>query len=1248
MVIRLRSATLAVIVALSLAAPDALAQGPPSIAAGKVDPVIDGELTAQEWSGATTTAAFMHLGGPLAFEGTTCHVGHADGGLAVGWKLEGEPTARERGHDGEAWKDDAVELFLQRRASGPVYHLVVNAAGDCLDERDRDPAWDCGCDVAVGRGPGGWQVELLVPWAALGGPPADGEQWRVNFCRDIPDRGLALSWAPLQTSFHESERFGSLRLVDGPIACGIDAIEQGQDHSLRISARAGDGRSVTAVLLRAEDEVAAARARERTTLRLPVAEPGEYTMRLVARVAEEEVLRQEVPVMRRPPLELTLRKRLLERPEVTVTVDAGAAREVPDTYRITVAEQTATVPASEDHPRRAERRFDLADAARGEIPVRVEAFRAGKLLAEARESFLFPPTPDWVGSRIGASDTVPEPWTPVRVQGDVARCWGRTYDFGGRALPARIVTAGEQVLTGPIRLESVAGGRHQLWRDVELRWTDVSDDVALGMITAQADQASFSARVRCEFDGLMHFEIDVSPLDQAAIERVTLEIPLHEQNARYLHLADCTWGGSVSTGLPAEGWRHHFMPFVWLGDEERGVQWFAESDAGWRPRDPDAVIAIDRAGDTVTLRLRMVEEALEPGEPFRTSFGLQATPVKPIPPESRQWHITHGGFYGMEDLPASATAHIAWDAAGRIRLDRGTVEMWVKPLFDPGVRVERSPRAQFNRELFKLQLANGDHLGFYWNIDDRSMRAYSRVGGEVRLVVTSSAPEPWSSGEWHHVALTWGEQARIFIDGQQVASRQWDGSLEGTLEGARIILGSAAQTTPCEFAVDTIRISDIAREIPPDPALELPSDEYTLLRDAFEGLAATEGRELFGGEQLALVEGLDGRAVAIGPPDRRITLLDHLQRRGVNTLVIHEQWTEIQAYGSTKEHRERLRSLVEACHERGIRLLVYFGYELSDAAPEWELYRDEVLVHPRRGGYQRRDIPQTAYTCCYASAWKEYILTSIARMIDEFDIDGVYLDGTTEPFGCRNELHGCGYVSSTGERRQTWPIFEVRDLMRRMRDIVKSRKPDGLISAHMSATVSMPTLSFVDSYWDGEQLDVEPSGFRLPLDAFRAEFMGHNWGMPAEFLCYRDRPFSYREAMALALLHDVPVRPYVRSELLDLMSSVWQAWETIDIAQARWYPYWTSEDAPVTSAAPDVLVSTHVGPGGALVIATNNGTASTDVQLDLSPSRLGFGDREFSITDLLRGVGVTPDADRTVHMDVPAGEAAVLLLTPAG
>jgi hypothetical protein len=362
--------------------------------------------------------------------------------------------------------------------------------------------------------------------------------------------------------------------------------------------------------------------------------------------------------------------------------------------------------------------------------------------------------------------------------------------------------------------------------------------------------------------------------------------------------------------------------------------------------------------------------------------------------------------------------------------------------------------------------------------------------------------------------------------------------------------------------------------------------------------------------------------------------MDHLERMGVKTLVIHQQWTEIQAYGSTQKHQQKLRDLVDACHERDIRLLVYFGYELSDIAPEWDLYRDEILVKPRRGGYERRDYPQTAYICCFKSPWKEYYLTSIARMIDEYDIDGVYLDGTTEPFGCTNAMHGCGYVGEDGERHRTYPIFAVRDLMRRMRHVVKSRKPDGLISAHMSATVSIPTLAFVDSYWDGEQLDVHEHGFRLPLDAFRAEFMGHNWGVPAEFLNYLNRPFTYEEGLPLALLHDVPVRPRVRGRLLEMMSRVWGAWDAIDIERAEWHPYWR-DGGPVTAEDENVPVSTHVGPGGKLIVAMNASDEDRTI-------RLHIGADAEAVRELIHDREVLVE-DGVLALETPAWEGAVLL-----
>lgn len=71
-------------------------------------------------------------------------------------------------------------------------------------------------------------------------------------------------------------------------------------------------------------------------------------------------------------------------------------------------------------------------------------------------------------------------------------------------------------------------------------------------------------------------------------------------------------------------------------------------------------------------------------------------------------------------------------------------------------------------------------------------------------------------------------------------------------------------------------------------------------------------------------------------------------------------------------------------------------------------------------------------------------------------IDGVYLDGTSEPWGCRNLQHGCGYERADGSPGKTYPFFAVRQLMKRIYTVVKSRKPDGLVNVHQSTCMATP------------------------------------------------------------------------------------------------------------------------------------------------------------------------------------------------
>ena len=126
--------------------------------------------------------------------------------------------------------------------------------------------------------------------------------------------------------------------------------------------------------------------------------------------------------------------------------------------------------------------------------------------------------------------------------------------------------------------------------------------------------------------------------------------------------------------------------------------------------------------------------------------------------------------------------------------------------------------------------------------------------------------------------------------------------------------------------------------------------------------------------------------------------------------------------------------------------------------------------------------------------------------------------------------------------------------MRRIADAVHRHRPDAILDVHMSASLTLPTLAFCDSYWNGEQFESLKASdkFELPLHAFRTEFMGYAHGLDAEFLCYEKRPFTLTEAIALAWLHGVEVRPF--PDTLPQISPIWRAMDRFGTRSARWLP----------------------------------------------------------------------------------------------
>ncbi len=101
---------------------------------------------------------------------------------------------------------------------------------------------------------------------------------------------------------------------------------------------------------------------------------------------------------------------------------------------------------------------------------------------------------------------------------------------------------------------------------------------------------------------------------------------------------------AMSTGgaIPALSAAMPFRALLWLGNEERGLGWFAENERSWQPQREDHAIELIRDGEQLILRLRLLDshpeawtadlrEGMNAYQPISFQFGLQATPVKPFP-----------------------------------------------------------------------------------------------------------------------------------------------------------------------------------------------------------------------------------------------------------------------------------------------------------------------------------------------------------------------------------------------------------------------------------------------------------------------------------------------------------------------------------------------------------------------------------------------------------------------------------------
>ncbi len=347
----------------------------------------------------------------------------------------------------------------------------------------------------------------------------------------------------------------------------------------------------------------------------------------------------------------------------------------------------------------------LANAPEGDYEVRAALLdAAGKEITRAVVPFTRPGPPVWSGNTLGLADKVLPPWTPLRVVGAggmrakqgrpvTLGCWGRRYEFGG--LLRQVRSAGANLLARPVTLEAVIGGKTVTLSTAASRLEKATDTRATLSSTVAAAGLKVTARHQVEYDGYTWTNLTVDPARPLRVGELRLTWRMPRAQATLMHADAFQWINNPAGSLKPEGWSSDFTHFFWLGNEERGLSWYAESPRGWRPSATKRAIEVTPRGDEVLVTIRLIAEPTTLAAKRTYGFGMMATPVRPRPPDARRWRMPTTITADADSVPTDPNRNftIVWPN-NNMRwygypepIDRAKFAAYVKAAHQKGCRV---------------------------------------------------------------------------------------------------------------------------------------------------------------------------------------------------------------------------------------------------------------------------------------------------------------------------------------------------------------------------------------------------------------------------------------------------------------------------------------------------------------------------------------------------------------------------------
>ncbi|MBU0477549.1 hypothetical protein KKC91_03155 [bacterium] len=635
-------------------------------------PVIDGKVSYDEWKAAAKVTGFCKVEIPelLMKKHTTVYACYDNEKLYFLYlspvKKELLTLAKQR--DGPVYNDDAIELFLipAKELKEKYYQFIGNSIGAHYDAYGGDKSWNGKWEYATDIYEGVWIAECSIAFSELTNKmPLDSSQWLFNFCRDWQLDATEFSSFSFCAQGLFAERFGTMvftkkkpylrldidydSLLTKKFNCSTTILNPDkksiQKAILSITAQTVDGKAFFS-----EEKKVSLSPGESKKIDIEKSLAGLSAGIIRIKLAGESgqiFFDHFLPVKYPEKLIMTYNfnnkeKLLLVDVDCTGLLDentGNAIAAIKDKENRTL--HSGIMP------------LDLNTmSGRCQLPISgitpgnyyleiIVRNKLGESIITHKEPFDYIGTPKWLTEKIGIINEVPKPWTALKVEENIVKCWGREYYFRQSPFPEKITSQKEELLTSPINLHMTVNGNNISFDKAEISFEKKENDIVILAAQQKTKDVEMKALTKIEYDGMMRIEFEIIPLSSAVtINSMVFEVPLGKDTAKLI-FAHKHERDHIADAIP-EDFACKFYPYVWVGNNNTGLAWFVESDQYWEYNGEDKVIAISSEKSSRYLRIKVINSSFPLKKTVKYVFGLQATPVKPFNRNFRSWRPQMG------------------------------------------------------------------------------------------------------------------------------------------------------------------------------------------------------------------------------------------------------------------------------------------------------------------------------------------------------------------------------------------------------------------------------------------------------------------------------------------------------------------------------------------------------------------------------------------------------------------------------